>query len=445
MNTLEVHDLGEIIRKVRKERGLRLEDLADENISPATISNVERGVPHVGHEKALYLINKLGIELSQVPELLHGQQLELKQLQKSLFQMECLCDSGDPRQTLKKLDKLELENSHPYADYYYYIKGKSHSRLKNWSKAERALFNAVRLGSQTDTNIEASAFAELSLVSYYQNDLETALKYANSGIDAFTDNGNRPHSIHVLKRNKAIYLERLGRLGEALGVVHEVWDSLEKMEQVETKLTFYWLRAELSRRTGVYNEAIKYAEEGLELARFNYQHSSMLDFWIVLAGVYMELEEWEQAESCFDMALSLKEKVIGEEDKFITAYAHLGILYMKHNRKEEAHKMLSEAILLGQKLNDLPRLTYALQIMGDFYRKQNKTQNAISYYQQGLELAQKHQLKKREYEALLHLAQCFENVDEQEFTRLTQNMYKVLIDLKNEGSESRWLSGSAES
>ncbi|MFD1408554.1 tetratricopeptide repeat protein [Kroppenstedtia eburnea] len=149
----------------------------------------------------------------------------------------------------------------------------------------------------------------------------------------------------------------------------------------------------------------------------------------------MELEEWEQAESCFDMALSLKEKVIGEEDKFITAYAHLGILYMKHNRKEEAHKMLSEAILLGQKLNDLPRLTYALQIMGDFYRKQNKTQNAISYYQQGLELAQKHQLKKREYEALLHLAQCFENVDEQEFTRLTQNMYKVLIELKNEGGE----------
>ncbi|MFD1396523.1 tetratricopeptide repeat protein [Kroppenstedtia eburnea] len=436
MNTLEVHDLGEIIRKVRKERGLRLEDLADENISPATISNVERGVPHVGHEKALYLINKLGIELSQVPELLHGQQLELKQLQKTLFQMECLCDSGDPRQALKKLDKLELENSHPYAAYYYYIKGKSHSRLKNWARAERALFNAVRLGSQTDTNIEASAFAELSLVSYYQNDLETALKYANSGIDAFTDNGSRSHTIHVLKRNKAIYLERLGRLGEALGVVHEVWDSLEKMEQVETKLTFYWLRAELSRRTGVYNEAIKYAEEGLELARFNYQHLSMFDLWIVLAGVYMELKEWEQAESCFEMALSLKEKVIGgEKDRFITAYARLGLLYMIQNRKDQAYTMLQEAIQLGKKYNDAPHLTHALLMMGDFYRKQNQTDQAILYYRQGLELAQKHQLKKREYEAHLHLAQCFENVDEQEFRKLTRNMYKVLIELKNEGGE----------
>ncbi|QKI83045.1 helix-turn-helix domain-containing protein [Kroppenstedtia eburnea] len=434
MNTLEVHDLGEIIRKVRKERGLRLEDLADENISPATISNVERGVPHVGHEKALYLINKLGIELSQVPELLHGQQLELKQLQKSLFQMECLCDSGDPRQALKKLDKLELENSHPYADYYYYIKGKSHSRLKNWSRAERALFNAVRLGSQTDTNIEASAFAELSLVSYYQNDLETALKYANSGIDAFTDNGSRSHTIHVLKRNKAIYLERLGRLGEALGVVHEVWDSLEKMEQVETKLTFYWLRAELSRRTGVYNEAIKYAEEGLELARFNYQHLSMFDLWIVLAGVYMELKEWDQAENYYSMALSLEGK-LSEEDKkkFIDTYANLGLLYMKQNKMELAYKALNEAIRLGKKNNDAPHLSYALQAMGNFQRVQNNVQEAITYYQEGLEIARKHQLKKREYEILLYLAQCFENVDEQEFGKLTRNMYKIQLEIKNDG------------
>lgn len=434
MNTLEVYDIGEIIRKVRKERGLRLEDLADENISPATISNVERGVPHVGHEKALYLIRKLGIELSQVPEILHGQQLELKQLQKILFQMECLCDGGDPDQAVKKLDKLELENSHPYAAYYFYIKGKSHCRLQNWTKAERALFHAVRLGSQTETNIEACAFAELSLVCYYQNDLETALKYANSGIDAFLDNGNRPHIIYTLKRNQAIYLERQGRLGEAIGVVHEMWDSLPQMEQVETKLTFYWLRAELARRTGNYDEAVQYAEEGMEIARFNYQHSSMFDLWIVLASVYMELKEWEQAESCFEMALNLKERVIGgEKDRFITAYAHLGLLYMKLDRNEEAHQMLKEAVLLGQKFNDLPRLTYALQLMGDFYYKQSQIQDAIAYYQQGLEIARKHQLKKREYEALLHLAQCFEDVDEKEFHKLTRNMYSVLVDLKSEG------------
>lgn len=436
LNALEVYDVGEIIRKVRKERGMRLEDLADENISPATISNVERGVPHVGHEKALYLINKLGIDLSQVPELLHGQQQELKQLQKTLFQLECLSDQGDPREALKKLDKLKIENSNPHAAYYYFIKGKSLLRLKSWTKAERALFNAIRLGSQTDTNLEGAAFTELSLLCFYQNDLEMALKYVNSGIDAYIDNGNRSHTIHVLKRNKAIYLERMDRLGEAIGVVHEVWDSLPQMEQVETKLSFYWLRAELSRRTGVYDQAIQFAEAGLELARFNYQHSYMFDLWIVLAGVYMELKEWSEAEDCYNMALYLKGK-FSEEDKkrFVDTYANLGILYMKQNKTELAQTALKEAIRLGKKYNDAPHLSFALQVMGDLHRKQNNIQEAITHYQQGLEIARKHHLKEKEYTALLHLAQCTENIDEQEFRKLTRSMYEVQLELRSEVGE----------
>lgn len=47
MSLSHVNEVGSIIRKVRRERGLRLEDLADENIFPATISNIERGVSHV--------------------------------------------------------------------------------------------------------------------------------------------------------------------------------------------------------------------------------------------------------------------------------------------------------------------------------------------------------------------------------------------------------------
>ncbi|SFS58337.1 Helix-turn-helix [Marininema halotolerans] len=46
MEPSNIKDVGEVIRRVRKSKGLRLEDLADENISPATISNIERGISH---------------------------------------------------------------------------------------------------------------------------------------------------------------------------------------------------------------------------------------------------------------------------------------------------------------------------------------------------------------------------------------------------------------
>ena len=412
---------------------MRLEDLADENISPATISNVERGVPHVGREKALYLIKKLEIDLDRVPEMLQGQQLEQERLEKALFRAECLQDLGDPRLALKKLSKLEIQNSHPFAAYYYYILGRCHRSLRHWAKAERALFNAVRLGDESDTNITSAAYTELSLLSYYQNDLETALKYITNGINAFKNNGDRPQFIYLMKRNKAIYLERLGRLGEAINIVHEVWDSLGEMEQIETKLSFYWLRAELSQRTGAYQEAIQYAEAGLELARFNYQHSHMFDLWVVLAEVYMKQEDWEQAEECFDLALTLRGKISSSDrNKFVTAYSRLGLLYMKLNRQEEAAAMLEKAIRLGESYDDVPRLTSALQLMGDFYLQQNKREEATVYYRRELEMAQKHHLKKREYQALLRLAQCYENVDEQEFGRLTRNLYKVQLELTSE-------------
>ena len=65
MNNLDLAQTGELIRKILKERGLRLEDLADENISPATISNIERGIPHVHVDKIRYLLNKLDLDLEQ--------------------------------------------------------------------------------------------------------------------------------------------------------------------------------------------------------------------------------------------------------------------------------------------------------------------------------------------------------------------------------------------
>ncbi|MFS8513554.1 MAG: helix-turn-helix domain-containing protein [Planifilum fulgidum] len=53
-------ELGAVIRAHREKRGLSIENLADENISAITISNIERGLPSVGADKTEYLMKKLG-------------------------------------------------------------------------------------------------------------------------------------------------------------------------------------------------------------------------------------------------------------------------------------------------------------------------------------------------------------------------------------------------
>ena len=67
-----------------------------------------------------------------------------------------------------------------------------------------------------------------------------------------------------------------------------MWPELKNIDQTETVLSFYWLRSELLRRGGVLDEAMKYAQEGIEIARKNRVWISLFDLWTVLGTIYMD-------------------------------------------------------------------------------------------------------------------------------------------------------------
>jgi tetratricopeptide (TPR) repeat protein len=435
MKTMDIQGLGEIIRKIRKERRLRLEDLADENISPATISNIERGVPHVSTDKAMYLLKKLEISLDQIPTLMMNEQAELAQIQFKLLGAESFYSNNKATLALEILDQLDLDDSHPYAAEMYYQRGKCYQLQSKWKRAERSFYKAIQLSSQqgSNNNIEAASFCELGLCCYRQNDLDQALQFVESGLDAFVETGERKFVKYALLINKAVYLERLGRLGEGLNVVMALWENLKDIDQIDFVLTTYWLRSELLRRSRQLNDAIKYAKAGVELARRNRHYNLLFDLWTVLGSIYMDKEQWQEAEFCFHQLLNLDGP---KEHKFITAYARLGKLYIILEKWDQAYDKLVSAVTLGEKYNDAPRLDQALQTMGDYYRSKNDPRKAISYYQRCLELAERHGFKKRKHHALFRLAQCWDGIDEEEFQKVTANMYKVQAELNEEGVQA---------
>ncbi|QKG83307.1 helix-turn-helix transcriptional regulator [Kroppenstedtia pulmonis] len=434
MSHLDVNEIGEIIRKIRKEQGFRLEDLSDDNISPATISNIERGVPHVKQDKIRYLLNKLNIDPDQLPYLILQEQQELQDLEFALFSAEVTRDMGQPFESLQELKEIQIDDSHPYASHYYYLTGKCYAGLKKWSNAEHSFYQAIRMINQTptlnQTNLEAASFAELGLCSYLQNDLQKALILTDNGLNAFVERGERIYVRHVLHLNKAIYLERLGRIGESMRVVQDSWDLFPEIDEIDTILTFYWLRSELLRRMGQYEEALYYAQRGLEIGRRNKNFDLMFDQWTVLGSVYVSMNKLNRAEVCFKKALHLKG--ISQKSKLITTYARLGVLYISQKNWDAAYEMIKEAIRLGEQYNNIPRFITALHVMGDlnYFRGNNK--EAIPYYQRALELSVKHDFKKKQHNALLRLAQCWENVDERVFNELTNNIYAVQLELQKE-------------
>ncbi|SDX57730.1 Helix-turn-helix [Marininema mesophilum] len=115
MHSFDIHRIGEVIRKARKENGFRIEDLADEKISVATISNIERGVPHVRIEKIMYLLNKLGMDASDLPKMLEDHKDMLQELKVELVALEGLIDAGQCKEALTFLKQYELSDEHVLA------------------------------------------------------------------------------------------------------------------------------------------------------------------------------------------------------------------------------------------------------------------------------------------------------------------------------------------
>ncbi|SEN33746.1 helix-turn-helix domain-containing protein [Lihuaxuella thermophila] len=101
--------IGHMIRKKRKELRLRLEDVADENVSPSTISNIERGVQIVAKEKIAYVAQKLEVEIPEVSSMLRQIGKREQKILSKLKRLMSTTDFADPAKALKRIDDLKVD------------------------------------------------------------------------------------------------------------------------------------------------------------------------------------------------------------------------------------------------------------------------------------------------------------------------------------------------
>ena len=229
---LDGKELGAALRAYRKKQGLSIENLADENISATTISNIERGLPSVGADKTDYLMKKLGISLEKLLQAAEEHQKRREAIRIRLLSIEMMLDRGEWSRPRQLLESLQPEES--LLPEYYFVTGKCHCFLENWKRAEEALFKAIEYTQQQGrerTNIEAAAYTNLGLCSYRRGDLDQALDYTDKGLKAFVEGGERREYKYVLLHNKAVYLRERELWGPALNVVEEAWKDRDRIER----------------------------------------------------------------------------------------------------------------------------------------------------------------------------------------------------------------------
>lgn len=201
-----LQEIGALLRKLRKEQGMRLEDVADENISSATVSNIERATGKYKLDRVIYLLKKFEIE-EELLAILSQEKDSRRSMKYRIEAIETYLKLRKDSVALEKIEEIKISDHHVYAPWLYYLKGKCLRRLGRLPQSDSSFLHAIKLTEDASKwdNIEAACYLELGYTMYSKrNDLEKALVYTEKGIDSFMENGNSQYSKLI---GKMIYIQ----------------------------------------------------------------------------------------------------------------------------------------------------------------------------------------------------------------------------------------------
>lgn len=423
-------ELGETIRSYRKERGLRLEDLADDQISVSTISNIERGYSHVKEEKVQYLLQKLGIDFHQLNLLENKQKQKDDLIALEMKAVETLIASGNQRRAWDWLKKNRLPETHALAPKYHFVKGKYYVSLKEYEKSLVEFQEVLRLlkGTHVHHPLELECYREISQSLYSIGNFEQSLEMADKGLEWLQESefhAKKTDAEITLAGIRSLSLIELKRMNEAYHYFSTFWKDLTIIRSSQLIIQLYIGKSQLSCSLGLKKEAVYLLEEAIKWCASNGEHELGCQCWMHLAKLYYEQEQQEFAEIGYQTVLALEEK-LKDRSLILQAYLDFGEFFLQEERFEESKEKLDQAIFLAKRWNDDSSLIRAYLYLGDLSRKEQKLEQALQHYEQAKQLAQRTAVLEDQYLVVQRLAKIFKLMkNEQKFMCTLVEMFDL--------------------
>jgi tetratricopeptide (TPR) repeat protein len=435
MDGSRFRQLGMFFRKVRKERELTLDDLADENISSATISNIERGIPHVSNEKVLYLAQKLQIRSDMIPELLFKEKDKLQVIQQRIKAVDILLSNLKLPEAETILNKIKIDGDRLCPIQIQLLYAKLYMIKRNFSFSESIYEEIIDdIGNGPDlNNIRPTCFYNLGFLHFLGNDLNAALEVTNKGIEVFNHNGENKNIWYDLQCNKALFLEKLDEFPECLNLISDMWGHVNKIDETDTVLNIYWLRAKLEHKIKS-GDIQNYIYHGMELAQKCNRYDFIFVFWLLSGVTEIDRERWEEAEFCIRIALNFTDKVsIYKKYNLVEAYSRLAIVCFQLNKYNDSLDLAKKAVEIGKEIGQASYLIDALITMGGLQKMLCNIEYAYEYYYKALILSRENRLKNKERKIIYKIS-VIRNDNSMDLEAFINHYNKVqnLIDIDKE-------------
>ncbi|WP_175552391.1 tetratricopeptide repeat protein [Seinonella peptonophila] len=434
---INLKELGNMCRRKRKELGFTMEELEDEQISVSTISNIERGVPIVSHQKIeYYCVHKLKLNISDYNQLSQQERKLKLEKEEELWFIERLIEQGNPDEGLTELKKFNLSGFRELEAMIFYLKGRAYYYKNQWEQARKNFLRTIEFVDKYPqigkSNIASICYNDLGRINFfYYGNLKNALQYTELGISCFNPDGERYHILYTLKICQVLYLEKLNRIQDAYQTVKELWKCLDQIDYLDVVLNTYEMRAKLLFKMKRFDDAIYTAKKGLEISTLNKSPERTLELITTLGSIYLKLNQLNNAEKCFLEGLNLKNQ-IAKKYLFITTFTQIGILYMKKKQFEKAQSYLKVAVEIGQKSPDVVRYAQSLTELGVCHLAQHDISKASDIFLQALSVAKNHSLYYKASQILTKLTKLWEHRDEEKFNMYMAELFRFNLLLDEE-------------
>ncbi len=418
MEDLDRKKLGKILRELRKEKKLTMENLSDEHLSPATISKIERGSSKVSLKKIEIFCDRLNYNLKKAPTL-SGVELQTKEEKENEFNqirftmIDNYIHSNDYKSALKELKEVILDESDPYRAKVFFLKACCYHLKGKIDESKKYFYKTIRfVESQPKKfnldNIKAHCYLKLCQIAYFRNDFKLALQEAKKGIQCFDDQMGNLNLKYALLENQVIYLELLGFRQQAFTLLRTLWKEKENIDNIDIILNMYDMQAKLLMRSQLYQDAIQNAKRGLRIAISNRNIGRAGELWVTLGDIYKRMDFEHIALKCFLTAKEMLKKA-NRKQQIIEADVSLGELYNRRHQWRKTKKILEPSIAqIDENGPYLIRYIQALIILCECYHHLQEIDRAETTYKKALDLSRQHELHKLEYEVLLKLVDFWE-------------------------------------